>query len=160
MVAQVRQPSPLNPQRSESPAPLEGLLALQNHIPRGCLLTLQSNCSSVVWVVTKGSSKQMTDPLRIFTVSPAYQGSQLAVITSQEKKTFERTSCPAHRTNTITPCARMCSTAYVDATASNAKWSSSQTFESPSARSSTHTDDPDTAREPRHLPTRGRRGPG
>ena len=56
----------------EARDPLEGLLALQNHIPRGCLLTLRSDCSSVMWGLRKGSSKpQMTDPLRIFTVSLA-----------------------------------------------------------------------------------------
>ena len=66
---------------TEARAPLEGLLALQNHIPRGCLLTFHSDCSSVVWGLRKGSSKpQMTDRLCIFTVSLAEQGSQLAVL--------------------------------------------------------------------------------
>ena len=65
----------------EATAPLEGLLALQDHIPRGCLLTLHSDCCSVVWGLRKGSSKpQMTDPLRTFTVSLAEQSSQLAVL--------------------------------------------------------------------------------
>ena len=65
----------------EARSPLEGLLALQNHIPRGCLLTLHIDCSSVLWGLRKGSSKpQMTDPLRIFTVSLAEKGSQLAVL--------------------------------------------------------------------------------
>lgn len=65
----------------EARAPLEGLLAMRAHIPPGCLLTLHSDCSSVVWGVRKGSSKQhMTDPLRKFTVALASQGTQLMVL--------------------------------------------------------------------------------